>query len=467
MGDHHHHHVVFPSNNNNSNRNHKRYIKRTIPALFHTVEAAMERSTWTRPLQIQHNMHRINVTPSLESPLISVCHELEITFQFEHQFEDIKAKIPIILASTPEQEKQQQQRRPSTTSSKLEWDEDEEEKEYDNNNPQGYYAEQQQLRQGVIKDRPLQIPHFRHILASSSSAVKHSLDEDRLGINNSRIGDCRRVPRKSPSASDLTSHHQHEPKYGDHEHEYDQEVYQSHHQMQLPIKHKQRRKHSLQPINVDLANCTYSNNHPTKASTTMKQTTTKNKNRMQLGEDHMTLHTRPPSMVYSNAPGLPAATELRPQEATPTSLLEESFISDVDDHFKRGDRSPDLATIASSTLLSSPRTVVFTTTTTTTTPDQKAFLNTTMDNEKEEEEDSNKENKGGRHKSFGMPAPPPPPQTPLPPIPLDIVVAKQKEGHHRHGKKNSTFSRTRQRQYDDDRRKTKLYIEDSDEEAVV
>lgn len=438
MGD---HHVGFPSNNNNNNRNHKRYIKRTIPALFHAVEAAMERSTWTRPLQIQHNMHRINVTPSLESPLISVCHELEITFQFEHQFEDIKAKIPIILASTPEQEKQKQQQPSSSGSSKLD---DEWEEEYDN--PQGY-AEQQQRQGDVIKDRPLQIPHFRHILASSSSAVKHSLDEDRLGINNSRIGDCRRVPRKSPSASDLThpisSHHQHERQYGDHEHEYDQEVYQNPDKHHLPLKHTQRRKHSLQPINVDLAN----NNHHT--------TTTRNKHRVvreqHLGEDHMTLHTRPPSMVYSNAPGLPAATELRPQEATPTSLLEESFISDVD--LKRGDRSPDLATIASSTLLSSPRTVVFTTT----------------DHNLNEDHDANKENHGGgerRRKSFGMPAPPPPPQTPLPPIPpLDSVVATKQKGHH-HGK-NVRSTRPRPQPHDDDRRKTKLYIEDSDEEAVV
>lgn len=440
-------HVVFPSS-----RNHKRYIKRTIPALFHSVESAMERSTWTRPLQIQHNMHRINVTPSLESPLITVCHELEITFQFEHQFEDIKAKIPIILASTPQQDKQQS----STThviSNKLEW---EEENDYDN--PQGYAEEQQQqqLRQGVMKDRPLQIPQFRHVLASSSSAVKHSLDEDRLGINNSRIADCHRVVRKSPSANDLThptsSSCQNGRQYGDHEHEYDQEVYQSHdnHQLQLSKhrhKHNERRKHSLQPINVDLAN------HPNKVS--MKQSRHKTRVHEQvetLGEDHMTLHTRPPSMVFSNAPGLPAATELRPQEATPISLLEESFISD-DDHLKRGDRSPDLATIASSTLLSSPRTIVFTPPMPTAADHKPGTL---------DDEEGNKE----RRKS--LPAPPPPPQTPLPPIPssLDPVV-KQKDHHN--GKKN-IMSRTRHQQrqrFNDDHRKTKLYIEDSDEEVVV
>ncbi|KAI7884686.1 hypothetical protein K492DRAFT_191666 [Lichtheimia hyalospora FSU 10163] len=408
MGD----YVVFTNN-----RNHKRYVKRTIPAHFHSVESTMERSTWTRPLEIQHNMHRINVTPSLESPLISVCHELEITFQFEHQFEDIKAKIPIILASTPQQEKQQ----PSTASNKLEWEE--EENEYD---PQGY-AEQQQQRQGVMIDRPLQMPHFRHILASSSSAVKHSLDEDRLGINNSRIVDGHRVVRKSPSANDLTHSHQNERHYGDHEHEYDPKVYHDHHPLQLSkcrrSKHDSRRKHSLQPINVDLAN-----SNPAQTS--------RNKHRdYTSGQDHMTLRTRPPSMVYSNAPGLPAATELRPQEAAPTSLLEESFISDDDLLNRAGDRSPDLATIASSTLLSSPRTVVFNPITAT---DHKVSR---VDDDKKE---------GGRRKSFGMPAPPPPPQTPLPPIPLSLV--KQK-GYHGNRHRNDT-------------RKTKLYTEDSDEEKL-
>jgi hypothetical protein len=33
--------------------------------------------------------------------LVSIHHQLEITFQFDHRFEDIKAKIPIIIASIP------------------------------------------------------------------------------------------------------------------------------------------------------------------------------------------------------------------------------------------------------------------------------------------------------------------------------------------------------------------------------
>lgn len=83
-----------------SNRHEKRYIKRTVPALVHKVDSHQQTSTWKRPLVLRHKLQQL-ITPATESPLVSIYHQLEITFQFEHEFENIKAKIPIVIASIP------------------------------------------------------------------------------------------------------------------------------------------------------------------------------------------------------------------------------------------------------------------------------------------------------------------------------------------------------------------------------
>ncbi|KAI9249395.1 hypothetical protein BDA99DRAFT_523691 [Phascolomyces articulosus] len=81
-------------------RSHKKYIKRTVPALLHSVDNSQEKSTWKRPLILRHKLQKL-ISPALESPLVTICHELEVTFQFEHEFESIKAKVPIVIASIP------------------------------------------------------------------------------------------------------------------------------------------------------------------------------------------------------------------------------------------------------------------------------------------------------------------------------------------------------------------------------
>lgn len=87
-----------------TSRTHRKCIKRTVPALIHAIDNNQQTSTWKRPLILRHKLQQL-VTPALESPLVSVYHQLEITFQFEHQFENIKAKIPIVIASIPPPEK--------------------------------------------------------------------------------------------------------------------------------------------------------------------------------------------------------------------------------------------------------------------------------------------------------------------------------------------------------------------------
>lgn len=65
-------------------------------------------------------------------------------------------------------------------------------------------------------------------------------------------------------------------------------------------------------------------------------------------KSHLTLHSRPPSPVFSPAPGLPATIALRPQQQNDGQAIEELFPAD-------SIMSPALNTVASSTLLS-PRT---------------------------------------------------------------------------------------------------------------
>lgn len=64
-------------------------------------------------------------------------------------------------------------------------------------------------------------------------------------------------------------------------------------------------------------------------------------------KSHLTLHSRPPSPVFSPAPGLPATIALRPQQQNDMQAIEELFPVD-------SVMSPALETVASSTL--TPRT---------------------------------------------------------------------------------------------------------------
>ncbi|KAI8146728.1 hypothetical protein BJV82DRAFT_395432 [Fennellomyces sp. T-0311] len=69
------------------------------------------------------------------------------------------------------------------------------------------------------------------------------------------------------------------------------------------------------------------------------------------GADDQSLRSRPPSPVYSPAPGLPGAIALRPQQASPIALVEETFVCSP--HSVSANSVP--YTVASSTVLS-PRT---------------------------------------------------------------------------------------------------------------
>ncbi|KAI8084878.1 uncharacterized protein BX664DRAFT_360696 [Halteromyces radiatus] len=80
-------------------RDYAKFVKRTIPALIHSVDQTRS-SAWKQPIVLRHKLHQF-LHSTYDSPLVSIHHQLEITFQFDHRFEDIKAKIPIIIASIP------------------------------------------------------------------------------------------------------------------------------------------------------------------------------------------------------------------------------------------------------------------------------------------------------------------------------------------------------------------------------
>ncbi|GAN03172.1 hypothetical protein MAM1_0035c02623 [Mucor ambiguus] len=92
---------------------HIKYIKRTIPALIHMPDAST--SAWKRPCLIRHSLHPY-LSHTLDSPLVSIYHQVEITFQFGMKYEEIKTKLPIIVASIPRKDPAQTQLLDQTSS---------------------------------------------------------------------------------------------------------------------------------------------------------------------------------------------------------------------------------------------------------------------------------------------------------------------------------------------------------------
>ncbi|CAO3662536.1 unnamed protein product [Rhizopus stolonifer] len=77
------------------------YNKRAVPAIVHYPDSTI--SAWKSPCLIRHRLHPY-LACTIESPLVSIYHQLEVTFQFGPKFEDVKTKIPIIIASVPKKE---------------------------------------------------------------------------------------------------------------------------------------------------------------------------------------------------------------------------------------------------------------------------------------------------------------------------------------------------------------------------
>ncbi|KAI9315693.1 hypothetical protein BX666DRAFT_2028583 [Dichotomocladium elegans] len=451
MGD----NIIFPaasgsnSISSNNTRNHKRYVKRTVPALLHSVDSDQERSTWVRPIIIRHNLQK-QITLTLESPLVTIEHELEVTFQFEHQFENIKAKIPIIITSLPHQLAVPVQPMPKYPF---------EEK----------YA---RLSKATLETSPPERrPHCNQ--AHLQPQLKYSLDEERLFPRRHEQKVSATGPiRKFASACDLSSMSRRSDDEEDeddndnekpetHQYSEGQEAIKHQHYLaipqtskqrqlvspatsapDLPISQRRRKRHILRPIDVDLANGTKKaeqfnrKNRARAVSLQLDRVYNESSSTDSSDDNNDCLKSRPPSVVYSAAPGLPASTVLMPQEAS-SSLPEESFVSDT---VHRGDRSPGLATIASSAILS-PTTILL---------DQLYARPSTT--------------------APSLPAQPPPPQSPLPPLPQPRPVGLESLTGDPNPYVNldlPPIPRPRpQKPSMKAHRMTKLYVEDSDDEVI-
>ncbi|KAF7730145.1 hypothetical protein EC973_002753 [Apophysomyces ossiformis] len=81
--------------NRNSKIRYAKYVRRLSPAMIHHVEGL---SPWQEPLVLHHRMDQ-NASTEIESPLVSVYHQIEIIFQFGQKFEDVRAKLPTVVSS--------------------------------------------------------------------------------------------------------------------------------------------------------------------------------------------------------------------------------------------------------------------------------------------------------------------------------------------------------------------------------
>jgi hypothetical protein len=75
-----------------------KYAKRIQPFTIHHVNSDFD--TKIEPLLISHQLSNILI-PGIESPLASIYHQLEVTFNFGHKYDEVKAKIPFLVSTVP------------------------------------------------------------------------------------------------------------------------------------------------------------------------------------------------------------------------------------------------------------------------------------------------------------------------------------------------------------------------------
>lgn len=78
-----------------------KFFKRIQPVTLNTIDPEAD----VLPLLLLHTLRDTSLlTPGIESPLISIYHQLEVTFNFGggQQHDEIRAKIPILVSSVPD-----------------------------------------------------------------------------------------------------------------------------------------------------------------------------------------------------------------------------------------------------------------------------------------------------------------------------------------------------------------------------
>jgi hypothetical protein len=96
-------HSFHEQGSKNAEIPYSKFGKRILPVITHHLSS--EVNTKQKPLLISHQLNPYLI-PGIDSPLASVYHQLEVTFNFGHEHDEIKAKIPVIVSSIPSNPKQ-------------------------------------------------------------------------------------------------------------------------------------------------------------------------------------------------------------------------------------------------------------------------------------------------------------------------------------------------------------------------
>lgn len=75
-------------------------VKRIQPITLHTIDPDDANHI---PLLLMHDLerHTLALTPGLESPLVVIQHQIELTFNFGEAQEEFRVQIPVIVSSVP------------------------------------------------------------------------------------------------------------------------------------------------------------------------------------------------------------------------------------------------------------------------------------------------------------------------------------------------------------------------------
>jgi hypothetical protein len=427
---------------------HIKYIKRTVPALIHIPDGST--SSWKRPCLVRHRLHPY-LSYTLDSPLVSIYHQLEVTFQFGMKYEEVRAKIPIIIASVPRKEPTQPTASPEDTMMMKYAFEEVAHSEFLTYKLESRSSTQRTTDDDNINDDNYSVLRDTNLLSPTSEdddtqrsdrvtpimfvkqngrlppaaipspgpmqTYRRALSPTPASNTTLAVNSSNRRLKKFASAFDLSTSSQESP----HPLDYDEPL-EERPRTTTPTMRRHNVRKPLQPINVDLANGKeFAQNRaplpppqtelpppppppqaelpPPPTSNTMDSsssdvlpaidrvqqrkkhwashhhdtTTTPNMSTDDLrsvysdttsissvhnapslsssatfstNKSHPTLHSRPPSPVFSPAPGLPATIALRPQQQD--DAIEEMFPPD-------SAMSPAMNTVASSTILT-PRT---------------------------------------------------------------------------------------------------------------
>jgi hypothetical protein len=78
-----------------------KFFKRIQPVTVNTIDNSGEHDYILMPLLIKHELDSA-LLQNTESPLVTIHHQLEITFNFGPEHDEIRAKVPVVISTVPD-----------------------------------------------------------------------------------------------------------------------------------------------------------------------------------------------------------------------------------------------------------------------------------------------------------------------------------------------------------------------------